>query len=373
MGKLTKILLTLLVVAGFTLFLFAKRSYLPKDDCPSSPLQERYGCLRNEFSKVLENYGVGEGFELLTFLYEKDPNFPPVCHEYTHLIGEAAYQRYSKGERFKLTEATGYCGYGFYHGFIVSLFKDGKGKKEAADFCVWANNALSEKTNTTSLDCYHGVGHGMVDFSLEGLNDQNIQAVLGTSINLCEETGETPEQIGRCVNGVYHSIFSQEGAVDDVFDFCGNQPENYRMQCFSASSSFVMAANNDNFLKSALLTQSSIKNDYAALVIRSMAGYEAYRSVNNWGVVREDIKTCKSLSATLKEECIRGLIEGITDFGVPGEEEKGVKLLCDDSQFSQEEKDFCFDHALSYFEIYFGKEREERLCSLIGEKRCLEN
>lgn len=372
MGRLTKLFIFLftLAIGGYLLSLLSA-NYRPKNVCLGLALGEKQACLRKEFSLVLQNYGVNAGFELLTFLYEKDSDFPPVCHDYTHLIGEEAYIRYSKGERFKLTSATAYCGYGFYHGFIVSLFKVGKGKDEASDFCSWANKELSEETNTTSLDCYHGVGHGMVDFNFGDISATNFQAVLGGSLNLCEEVGETAEQLGRCVNGVYHSLFSQPDITKDVFATCAGQPKDYRPQCFSASSSFIMEANNNNFLKSALLTQEKLAASDAALVVRSMAGYEAYRSVNNQDKIAEDIKTCKSLTLVLKEECIRGLVEGITDFGTPNEEEAGVKSLCEDAQFTEEEKRFCFGHAVDYFKIYFGEEKKEKLCRMIDEEDCM--
>lgn len=371
MGKLTKILFTILVLGGVFLFFKLQKTYVAKDSCEGLTKEERYSCLADEFDRVLETYGVDEGFSLLTYLYEKDSEFPPVCHDYTHLIGEEAYKRFAKGQRFNLTDATSYCGYGFYHGFIISLFRDGKGKKEASEFCAWADKVLSEETNTTSLDCYHGVGHGMADFNLEGESKTNAQMVIDKSVDLCKQTGETAEQVGRCINGVFHSIFSQRNnGLGDIFPFCHNQALVNQEACFSASSSFVMEKNENDFAKSTLLTQLNLPEDFASLVIRSMAGYEAYKSINDWEKIRSDIRVCKDLKTFLKEECIRGLIEGLTDFGLPGHEESAVKTFCEDPAFSTEEKNFCFEHALSYFKIYFGEEKMQKLCELVGDKYC---
>src|SRR5687767_12378402 len=206
-----KKLLLLLIISASVMFFSTsfKDEYEPFDSCKDVASEKRQTCLRDEFVRVLEKYGVTEGFELLTHLYQKDSNFASTCHDYTHIIGEEAYKRYSRGQKFRLTNATSYCGYGFYHGFILSLFKDQKGSGEATEFCAWANDILSKETSTTSLDCYHGIGHGMVDFNLTDLsNDKLIQNVVDNSLNLCGQVGDTHEQVERCFNGVYHSVLS---------------------------------------------------------------------------------------------------------------------------------------------------------------------
>lgn len=367
----------LILLGVFILAIFSVRgltkSYVPEDGCQGLVETGRSLCLEKEFKYILGSKGVEAGFDLLTLLYNGDATFPPTCHDYTHLIGQEAYKRYAKGERFKLTDA-GSCGYGFYHGFIVSLFQDGKGKEEASEFCDWANKSLSTETSTTSLDCYHGIGHGMVDFSLGGASHGDTQKLVDQSLRLCRDVGASEREIGRCVNGVFHSslgIMSIENA-SDVFAFCEGQKESDNKQCLSASSSFVMESLQGDFSKSALFTQNSLDTNNAGLVIRNMAGYEAYRAVNNAQKIRDDIKVCRALTLPLKEECIRGLIEGLTDFGVPGEEEKGVAVFCKEGQFREEESDFCLKHATDYFGDYFGPEKQQKLCQLIGAEYCLE-
>lgn len=370
MKKLIILFVLLISTSAFFLMTSFEKRYVPTDNCEGVSQENRAICLKEEFDEILTKFGIHAGFDLLTFLYQKDINFPSSCHDYTHLIGEEAYKRFSKGEKFKLTSATSYCGYGFYHGFILSLFEDGKGRQEAANFCSFANDTLSSQTSTTILDCYHGIGHGMIDFNLsESFSLDLGQKVVDTSLKLCKDASKNEEQVGRCFNGIYHSVLdlvSQNGS--DVFDFCRLQSNENLEQCFSASSSFVMRDNNDDFAKSTLITQDELEEKFARIVIRSMAGYEGYRSVGNEEAMKKDIKICQMLTKTLKEECIRGLVEGLTDFGMPGAEEKEIKIFCQDGEFNEEESNFCFNHALDYFGRYFGEVKKQKLENLINNK-----
>lgn len=373
MSKKSFILLSVIILAVF-LVRGINGSYQPEDNCQGLSSEERPLCLKKEFEAVLQSKGVTDGFNLLTFLYKSDNLFPPICHDYMHLIGEEAYKRYAKGERFKLTDTAGSCGYGFYHGFIVALFKDGKGKNEASEFCDWANKSVSSQVSTITLDCFHGIGHGMIDFDIGDAKAGNTQRIVDESLKICGEVGGNKRETQRCINGVYHSsigfMFASDGF--NVFSFCKNQPEAEAASCFSASSFFVTENNQGDFLKSALVTQNSLDMVDAATVIRGMAGYIAYRDINSSGKIRDNIKVCQSLKLTLKEECIKGLVEGITDFGVPGEEEKGIKTFCEDGQFDQKEKTLCLSHAASYFGDYFGLDKKQKLCGLIGSEYCIQ-
>jgi hypothetical protein len=182
----------------------------------------------------------------------------------------------------------------------------------------------------------------------------------------------------RCKDGVYHSLFdiamgepdlikliSGEG---DIFDYCGRFDEEDRAQCLTSSSTLVMAVNNNDFGRSTVEIKRRLGQDGTG-AIRQMAGYQAYR-VGSSGDFKESITACKNLGGSLSDECIRGLVEGPTDFGAPGEEEVAVTDFCNNESFDSKDKSFCFEHAVEYFGIYFGNEKKLQLCKYSGIDLC---
>jgi hypothetical protein len=343
--------------------------------CAGYSGREKQRCWKSQFEETLESKGVKAGFGLLNNLYTNDPEFASSCHDYTHLIGESAYKEYAEGKKVDIGSQPSWCGYGFYHGFIISLFKDGKGKAEAVEFC-------RSTDKTSGLDCFHGMGHGFVDFNSDQLKSVNdIQIVISQGLSLCRDVTEDESELVRCKDGVFHSIFDVAvGEAEllsilvpknDPFFYCKKQDIHNRSVCLGAMSTVIMAVSKNDFLVALDLVSRSLNHEDAALVIRQMSGYEAYRSLKNEGDLNSDVIACKGLVGILKNECLKGLVEGVADFGEPGREEYGVIDFCNNRNLGLDEKDFCFRHAVEYFGGYFGEEKRGLLCNLIDNKYCI--
>lgn len=371
------VVLSLMSIAS--VWLVSRQTNKTRNNCVSLASESKPPCWKKEFESILKSSGVDKGFELLAFLYSTDQEFAGSCHDYTHLIGEEAYRKFSKNENFKITNTSSYCGYGFYHGFIIALFKDGEGGDVAANFCRYANDMISRNTQTAGLDCFHGIGHGATDFVVsQTTTSESLQTVVDNGLKLCQEVGANLEQKNRCVDGVYHSILDTsmvnpkhfELVVgDDVFKFCKSQKKIYQTSCYQSMGFLLMSLNDNDFSKTLHLIQTSLEPEFAGSLVRQMSGYEAYRSVNT-SAISTDILVCQKLKKELKEECIRGLIEGLTDFGTPDKEELAIVNFCNDNNFNNYERDFCFLHGLEYFKVYFGEDKRQLLCQLTNYKYC---
>ncbi len=372
---LTVVLLSLIVGTSFAVGNDSKFS----DICSVLSKSEKHSCWKDEFNNVLKKKGTEKAFNLLSYLYENDSDFRSSCHDYTHLIGEKSYERYSKGQKLKLSESLAYCGYGFYHGFIISLYKDGKGETEASDFCDYVNKELANGLDTALLDCFHGIGHGTTDFDISKVNlIEDLDLIIGNSIQNCKKVSTDEKKVSRCVDGVYHSVL--DGSIsnekitnlfkkDGIFTFCNSQKEEFITSCYQSAGFLVMYLNNNEFEKTLLLSQNEVKEKYASVLIRQMAGFEGYRNVGKMEIA-SSLQSCKKLTLNLKNECIKGLVEGVTDFGIPGNEEKEIESLCNNKILNNLEKDFCLGHSVEYFRVYFGEEKKSKLCDLIGDVYC---
>jgi hypothetical protein len=364
-----------IIVAVFLLaigiFFVLNKKEMP--ECTESD-GEKALCWKNQFTKTLDSKGIDAAFLLLSDIYKKDQNFAASCHDYTHLIGEKASELYIAGENIKLDIESSYCGYGFYHGFIISLLKSGRDPKEAARFC-------NEGGVVAGLDCFHGMGHGFVDFNSSQLTSlEDIQVVINSGLKLCVSVSTKEEEIGRCKDGVYHSIFDVAmgdptliaitSPRSDPFRMCKKQKDEDRDICVMSSSTVIMTINDNDFGSALNMAYKELGSE-AHAIIRQMAGYEAMLSLKN-NTLESDISACKKLPQNLKEECIKGLVEGITDFGEPGREALLVKNFCGDALFNNTEKKYCHDHALDYFGRYLGPEKKENLCEIIGYQNCNE-
>ncbi len=339
------------------------------DQCLSLPVGgERDSCYQDLIKNILREKGIGEAFGAVKSLYETDPDFASDCHQFAHLIGEAAHLEFKEKGEFEVVPEAYYCGYGFYHGFIIALASAGEDISLAQQFCAYVEGALGENAQVATLDCYHGIGHGVTDYNSSELVDN--------SLELCREIAPQKDQFNRCVNGIYHSLgdiylgrFDEwdEEMKQDPLVLCRRQPVEYQGSCYSAMGYLVMQFFKDDF--SAALNYASLisNSEYAKSLIQPMAGYQSYRTISE-KKYEENLGACVVLDEVLAKACINGLVEGLSDFGSPGKEHLAVAELCRTGGFSAWVEDFCLDHAVEYFGEYFGQEKKKLLCDLVGER-----
>jgi len=120
-------------------------------------------CSQQRVRDVLVTYGVKEAFTLVKYLYDVDPTSRASCHTLTHYIGSQAYRLSQKHTPFTLSPEIAYCSYGFYHGFAEELFRRGGNVSSAAEFCAYVDRELTKYTRDSTLQCYFGMGHGVVN------------------------------------------------------------------------------------------------------------------------------------------------------------------------------------------------------------------
>lgn len=336
--------------------------------------QEKVVCWNDLLKNVAASEGVEEGFNLFLHLYEGYPEFAESCHDYTHTIGENAYSEYSQYGEVEVVPETSYCGYGFYHGFIIAMVEEEGSVSKSSEFCDYANKKLKDEVPGIALDCYHGIGHGATDFMFgNGVEVDITQEMINESLDICERVARNENELSRCLDGVYHALTEvniQENDLfskEDPFKLCRAQPEKYQLGCYGSLAFLIMEFNENNF-GNAINEVETLQNDiYAQTLIRQLSGYQGYRTVEK-SDNKESVLACRNTQERLKKECFKGLIEGLTDFGEPGKEHEKPIALCTKDYLLEDERALCFTHALDYFSRYFGEERKDKACEIIVKK-----
>lgn len=335
---------------------------------------EYYRCWTSLFEKTLAGEGVTEAFRLLAALYVSEPDVPSLCHLITHRIGEITYQKFAAGENVAITPETAFCNYGFYHGFMESLVTNGGDTVKARAFCASVGSDLNAETPDAVLQCFHGIGHGMVnghDPDLWG----NEQAMIERGLNICETVADTPDRLYRCTSGVFNGIafFHIRGQyglrmadVDpsDPLRLCRLQLKPYREPCYGNMQSLLAELTDGNFPQIAATIERIADDGDAASAIWYHAGYHMKRELDRPDHA-DEIRICRGLREPLRLPCIRGLATGFLWNGLPGREYEGALSFCGTGELSEHERRACFDAVASQLAGLYPQRRVEKICRTI--------
>ena len=166
---------------------------------------QKLQCWEELIGSTLNSGGIDQAFKIVEQLYQEDPVFISNCHDFVHLIGEKAYQKFSNQQDFNFSSKTYYCGYGFYHSFMESLIDDGEDFEKARQFCDLVDRKIHSQNADAKGACYHGIGHGAADN-----HDQNTfkdeTELTSNALDLCEKVSEENVFLNRCSSGVFNVL-----------------------------------------------------------------------------------------------------------------------------------------------------------------------
>lgn len=334
-------------------------------------------CWNNNLTSALKQKGIGPAFDLFAAFYNADPDFAENCHEFTHLIGEAAYEKFSKKEDFAVPPQVAYCSYGFYHGFMEAMVQK-TGKSEGArELCDYIDKQLAKEGGSvgTADACFHGIGHGVTDGSSPQAQ-RDVFAAINPGLELCEKIGRNEREIKLCGTGVFNALASfytkPEYNLDkqDPFWICRQQPKLYfQHACYDDLKTLTMSLADNDFAKAIRLYYETITEDtYAADAIDNLATFAGYSILRN-NTIKDAINTCHRTQKRLHIPCIRGLGAGFMTAGAPDEEyKKALGEVCDNALLNEEERAGCFERVLWVSYARYSSEKHQQICATVPEK-----
>ena len=358
--------ISLLITGVFFAFLLRSKPAEEAPRCPSNTTQA--ACWKNAITRTLASGGIDAALDLIAKFYDASPEFAAPCHDYTHVVGRAAYDQFAKAKTVPINERTAFCSFGFYHGFMETLLAKRGDIKEARVFCEYVDEKLKNKVNNARLACYHGIGHGSTD-THNPLYKSDERAVVKPALERCEAFAQTQEQLKMCATGIFDSIAiayynranGMEMKLDDPLWLCREQPEKYKESCYLDMMTAISWLGNHQLEKSALYISKYVEPAYTAIAMQTLAD-DSVRFVIGKGDPVGYVEVCRKQREDLYMPCIRGLASGMMQFGKPGEEYKRALSFCQSNTLEASEQSACTDTVFSFAQQRYPKEKISSLC-----------
>lgn len=281
--------------------------------------------------------------------HESDPYFLQNCHAITHLVGRKAYHLFVSGDGFEITDATSYCGYGFFHGFMETLLATSGDIQEALNFCAYVNKSISDTAPDARDACYHGIGHGAVD----GGNPQtwgDSFAVVQPALKLCEKVAVNANEENQCGAGVFDGLVTaySEGSFgfssipENFYELCSKiDNPNFKEGCYRQMNPLASYFGNGDINATFDIIKSIEEPHYQSVALSTVIGTFA-RSNMTEDQYEPIINACYTVTGELRASCITGFARRLMEYGAP---ETGYQTginFCTSIYLQQDERSLCF-------------------------------
>lgn len=343
----------------------------PKCDKEAKPVPVQ--CRKEELLQLLSKEGVENTFIKLEQIYQANPELAGSCHGVTHDLGLAAYPLYLKDKNSVLSHRTAYCASGFYHGFMEAMLGASRDVELSRQFCLLVNEKLTALTPDAYLQCFHGIGHGAIEYTLgSGIKpNSNESILLKPALELCVKASKTDQELYRCASGAFNALaniyisgqYGLKAREKDPLWICKIQPSNYLESCFGNMNSYLLW-HTKNDLKDALQFTKVLEGGQAAKATWYLSSLASASNLLSFDPVK--IKTalsaCRDLDKPLMVACLEGLTQGFLEHGTPALEYLEVIKFCGLGELTDEEKEICYKFALGGLQGWYSIEKGKRIC-----------
>lgn len=328
-------------------------------------------CWDDSLEEILKKNGLDTAYKVYEKLYLEEPVFAENCHGFTHLIGDAAYQKYTRNEDFPVTSGVAYCSYGFFHGFIEAMMLKEGNLDQARNFCDYIQQKLGHETWTTG-SCLHGIGHGVTDgYDPRAYGDEH--ALIDPGLKLCERIGKTDFEIQLCATGVFNALaimytnrkYSLTLNKKAPYSFCNQFTKPYiKHACYDDFKTLPFVIESNNFEKAVHYPEAIPEDKYAQDAMDNLSTYAVYFMLKDENLDAA-INTCHSVQKRLQVRCITGLGAGLMTSGIPNKEYTRALEFCQSPLLNAEEKDACHERVLGVSFSRYPKQKFNDICNSV--------
>lgn len=339
-------------------------------DCDSGNGANPSICWDREISRILDKEGLPAAFAYFAKLYTTEPSFVAEgCHWQAHKLGEKAAEEFNSRKPVRLTPATAYCGFGFFHGFLQVLLREDGSILRAKEFCEEVTREVGSEAPRARLNCYHGIGHGFVEDPPPPDTWNDTEAVIKEPLRMCLGISEVPLEVKECTDGVYNAllILMESGkygfklSEEDPLGFCREEPEKYHRSCFYEFSQKLdryaewKIENLSRLLRGvpASFTEMIAMNSVAGIIQRDV-------SLSDF---MEHAKACRSIPGEGGVGCLKGIVGGLMAHGEPEKEYLKALDFCGGKNITSAERKICYTHLLETASQMYPGEKLAGLCA----------
>lgn len=302
--------------------------------------------------------------------YEITALYPGSCHTFAHDLGKNAYSAYLDGQMPDIGSEASSCGYGFWHGFTTAMQTD-RGVDASKEFCSSLGGSTELLQNANRMNCYHGVGIGLIpDPPPEHLYG-DFQALTAPALAFCDTVPIEGFYRERCETGIFHAltIYMMDELhgftfTDDSLSHCAQQKPEHQEACFVTLVAAVPEQSGFKLKRTVEMLESSVPADlfdriflHAAIIF-----VEAEAPLEETG---EFMETCTSLRDGLRPLCLKAVINKLFNNGIPGNEYVKAISFCTSKWIRPEEHFMCLKDVAAYANNAYATDKVSTVCQEI--------
>jgi cytochrome c553 len=264
-------------------------------DCHSD-----YACYNQAFGNIAYYDGPETALSRLATYMKTNQEVNSGCHQIAHSIGHAGYAHFHDNAAQALAHGSMTCWSGYYHGVVERAFAGVPRAKVASLARKLCTGSEINKTYFLLYQCVHGLGHGLMIYSL---ND------LPYSLKVCDQLATAWDRTS-CTGGVFMQNFlpgpmqiapTKWLSKKDLLYPCDKVAVPDKLYCYLMVTSRILPVVHYDFRKAAAWCWKA-ETDWVATCFQSFGRDASGYSVQN---PRKIVQLCK-LAGSMERECIYG-------------------------------------------------------------------
>ena len=265
-----------------------------------SDCHQDYACFKQAFGNLAYYDGPATALARLATYMQTNPEVNSGCHQIAHEIGHAGYVRYHGNAAQALANGSMTCWSGYYHGVVERAFAGVPRAKVASLARSMCTGSEINKTYFLLYQCVHGLGHGLMIYSL---ND------LPYSLHVCDQLATAWDQTS-CTGGVFMQNFlpgpmqlapTKWLSKKDLLYPCDTVERRDKLYCYLMVTSRILPVVHYDFRKAAAWCHRA-ERGWVATCFQSFGRDASGFSVQN---PRKIVELCH-LAGSMERECIYG-------------------------------------------------------------------
>lgn len=298
-----------------------------------------YACFQERYQGLVLGPGVKVAFTALKDEYEKNEFVKGNCHQMTHVIGRAAFDRFGDLSR-TYGQGDSFCWSGYYHGAMEATVAEIGPEKildEANNIC--ADMGEEQRYSFYHYNCVHGLGHGFM-----GVQENE----LFESLETCDTMTDNWER-ESCYGGVFmENIMALKNPshptkyldAEKPLYPCTDVETKYKEQCYVMQTSFALGTQGGDFGKVFDLCAEA-EEDYRETCYQSLGRDASGNSASDLTTTRESCMMSEDYEA--RSNCVIGAVKDFISY-YDGDEQ--ARELCE--SFEADLREVCLETAEDY-------------------------
>jgi cytochrome c553 len=272
-----------------------KPNHVELSDCHGD-----YACYKQAFGNIAYYQSPETALADLSSYMKTNRLVNSGCHQIAHEIGHAGYVHYHDNAAQALANGSMTCWSGYYHGVIERAFAGVPRSKVASIARSLCTGKEITKTYFLLYQCVHGLGHGLMIYSL---ND------LPYSLKVCDHLATSWDRTS-CTGGVFMQNFlpgpmqlapTKWLSKKDLLYPCDDVAAQDKLYCYLMVTSRVLPVVHYDFRKAAAWCRRAEKG-WVATCFQSFGRDASGYSVQN---PRRIVQLCR-LAGDMERECVYG-------------------------------------------------------------------